>query len=62
LRGWARSARSVLERWALSDIDGILRGKYLRRDKFASVVNDGLGFCNVVFGWDSSDQLYDNTQ
>lgn len=46
----------------LSDIDGILRGKYLRRDKFASVVNGELAFCNVVFGWDSNDQLYDNTQ
>jgi glutamine synthetase len=46
----------------LSDIDGILRGKVLRRDKFASVVKDSLGFCNVVFGWDSNDQLYDNTQ
>jgi glutamine synthetase len=46
----------------LSDIDGILRGKYLRRDKAAGVMKDGLGFCNVVLGWDSSDQLYDNVQ
>ncbi|MED5618875.1 glutamine synthetase family protein [Ideonella sp. BN130291] len=46
----------------LSDIDGILRGKYLRRDKAAGVMKDGLGFCNVVLGWDSSDQLYDNIQ
>ncbi len=46
----------------LSDIDGILRGKYLRRDKAAGVLKEGLGFCNVVLGWDSSDQLYDNTQ
>jgi glutamine synthetase len=45
----------------LSDIDGVLRGKYLRRDKLAGVLKDGLGFCNVVFGWDSNDQLYDNT-
>ena len=46
----------------LSDIDGILRGKYLRRDKAAGVLRDGLGFCNVVLGWDSADQLYDNTR
>ena len=46
----------------LSDIDGILRGKYLRRDKLSSVIRDSLGFCNVVFGWDSNDQLYDNTR
>ena len=44
------------------DIDGILRGKYMSRDKFASSLDKGFGFCNVVLGWDSMDQLYDNTQ
>jgi len=47
---------------AVSDIDGILRGKYLHRDKFFSAVEGGFGFCDVVFGWDSQDQCYDNTQ
>jgi glutamine synthetase len=42
------------------DIDGILRGKYLHRDKFFSALDGGFGFCDVVLGWDSSDQLYDN--
>ncbi|MBW8831762.1 MAG: glutamine synthetase [Burkholderiales bacterium] len=46
----------------VSDIDGILRGKYLRHDKMAGALNDGFGFCNVVLGWDSNDQLYDNTR
>ncbi|MFT4101790.1 MAG: glutamine synthetase [Burkholderiaceae bacterium] len=46
----------------VSDIDGILRGKYVRRDKLASAFKDGLAFCNVVFGWDSNDQLYDNVE
>ncbi len=46
----------------VSDVDGILRGKYLRKDKFASALKDGFGFCNVVLGWDSNDQLYDNTK
>ncbi|MBI2382019.1 MAG: glutamine synthetase [Gammaproteobacteria bacterium] len=46
----------------VSDIDGILRGKYLARDKFASVLDGGLGFCDVVLGWDSNDQLYDNVR
>lgn len=45
---------------AITDIDGILRGKYIHIDKFKSALNHGLGFCNVVFGWDSSDQCYDN--
>ena len=42
------------------DIDGILRGKYLNRSKFESALKSGFGFCDVVFGWDSDDQLYDN--
>jgi glutamine synthetase len=47
---------------ACSDIDGILRGKYLHIDKFAGALDGGFGFCDVVFGWDSQDQCYDNTQ
>jgi glutamine synthetase len=47
---------------AVSDIDGILRGKYIHRDKFFSAVESGFGFCDVVFGWDMHDQCYDNTK
>ncbi|MBL8329123.1 MAG: glutamine synthetase [Rubrivivax sp.] len=47
---------------AVSDIDGILRGKYLHIDKFAGALDGGFGFCDVVFGWDVHDQCYDNTQ
>ncbi|MBI5716188.1 MAG: glutamine synthetase [Burkholderiales bacterium] len=51
---------------AVSDIDGILRGKFLHRDKFFGAADPGpkggFGFCDVVFGWDSGDQCYDNTQ
>jgi glutamine synthetase len=46
---------------AIADTDGILRGKYLHRDKFFSAVDTGFGFCNVVFGWDSADVCYDNS-
>ena len=42
------------------DIDGILRGKYMSKDKFYSALDSGFGFCDVVLGWDSKDQLYDN--
>lgn len=45
---------------AVADIDGVLRGKYLDKDKFASVVRSGFGFCDVIFGWDSTDECYDN--
>jgi glutamine synthetase len=44
----------------LADIDGILRGKYLSREKFVSALEKGFGFCDVIVGWDSNDQLYDN--
>jgi glutamine synthetase len=47
---------------AVSDIDGILRGKYLHPSKFESAAAGGFGFCDVVFGWDSHDVCYDNTQ
>ena len=43
------------------DIDGLLRGKFMHRDKLSSALADGFGFCDVVLGWDSDDQLYDNT-
>ena len=42
------------------DMDGVLRGKYMHRDKFAASLDKGFGFCDVVLGWDSADQLYDN--
>ena len=44
------------------DTDGVLRGKYLSRDKFLSALDKNLGFCDVILGWDSNDQLYDNTK
>jgi glutamine synthetase len=43
------------------DVDGILRGKYVSLDKFWSVADGGLGFCDVIFGWDIDDKLLDNT-
>lgn len=45
---------------AVTDLDGILRGKYLHKAKFLSAAKSGFGFCNVVFGWDSGDVCYDN--
>ncbi len=44
------------------DIDGVCRGKYLNRDKFISAIKNGFAFCDVVLGWDSNDQLYDNVK
>jgi len=46
---------------AITDIDGILRGKVIHLDKFLSVVDGGFGFCDVVFGWDVNDRCYENS-
>jgi len=45
---------------AITDVDGVLRGKLISFDKFRSVAEKGFGFCDVVFGWDAGDQAYDN--
>src|ERR1700733_3730498 len=44
------------------DIDGVLRGKYVSLDKLKSALTGGFGFCDVIFGWDIGDVLYDNAK
>lgn len=44
------------------DIDGVLRGKYVSLDKLKSALGGGFGFCDVIFGWDIGDVLYDNVE
>jgi len=56
-----RKAPGTRVKVAVTDTDGILRGKYIHKDKFESAVEGGFGFCDVVFGWDSQDVCYDNT-
>jgi glutamine synthetase len=41
------------------DIDGVLRGKYVSLDKLGSALKSGFGFCDVIFGWDIVDAVYD---
>ena len=60
-------ARAIVEERGLThvkvgvfDNDGILRGKFIDRAKFLSALEKGMGFCDVVLGWDSNDQQYDN--
>jgi glutamine synthetase len=65
----AAQARAIVEERGLQhvkvgvfDNDGILRGKYINRDKFLAALDKGIGFCDVVLGWDSDDKLYDNVK
>lgn len=46
---------------AVADIDGVLRGKYIHKNKFLQSGGSSLGLCDVVFGWDSGDKCYDNS-
>ena len=62
-------ARRIVEQRGLShvkvgmfDLDGVMVGKYMQRDKFFSALEGGFAFCDVVLGWDSKDELYDNTR
>lgn len=52
---------SGMVKLGVTDMDGVIRGKYISTDKFLSVLKGELGFCDVVFGWDMNDQAYDNT-
>ena len=52
-----RGARQV--KLGLTDIDGVIRGKYVSLEKFAGLLEKGGGFCDCVFGWDVADELYD---
>lgn len=50
-------------KFAITDIDGVLRGKLLSKEKILkSIEEDKIGFCNVIFGWDINDSCYDNTE
>ena len=47
-------------RFAVTDIDGVCRGKHLSVEKIISMLNGGGTLASAVFGWDIADELYDN--
>jgi glutamine synthetase len=57
-----RESEDIRVKVAITDIDGVLRGKYILKDKFLAAVKNGFGFCDVVFGWDCADVCYDNVK
>lgn len=51
---------SIADRYVkvgFTDIDGILRGKLISKEKYEKAKASGMGFCDVVFGWDLHDDL-----
>lgn len=42
------------------DLDGVMAGKYMSAEKFLSALDNDFAFCDVVFGWDVNDTLFDN--
>jgi glutamine synthetase len=62
LSAWIEANGIRRFKMAVTDIDGILRGKYVEKSKFLACAEKGFGFCDVVVGWDSGDVLYDNTK
>lgn len=42
------------------DLDCTLRGKYVSLEKFTNSAS--IGFCDVLYGWDIADALYDNAK
>ena len=63
----AQDAREIIDGRGIShikvglfDTDGVMRGKYMSREKFLASLDNGFAFCDVVLGWDMKDQLYDN--
>jgi len=49
-------------KFAFADVDGVLRGKVIHHKKFTDGLQKGYGFCDVVFGWDSSDVCNNNIE
>ena len=62
LEGWLEERRIAKAKIGAFDVDGVFRGKYVSLEKLLSAARSGLGFCDVVFGWDLADELYDNAK
>jgi glutamine synthetase len=44
------------------DLDGVLRAKHLSVDKIGKALDGQGSFCDVVLGFDSNDDVYENTE
>lgn len=44
------------------DLEGVMAGKYMSVEKFLSALDNDFAFCDVVFGWDVDNLLFDNVR
>lgn len=44
----------------VTDLDGVMRGKYVAASDVLAGLRDGLSFCSCIVGWDCDDTLYTN--
>ena len=56
----AHLAHEPFVRFAVTDIDGVCRGKHLSGEKIISMLEGGGTIASALFGWDIADELYDN--
>lgn len=49
-------------KFGVVDIDGVLRGKMISKKKFLKSIEQNIGFCNVIFGWDVHDNVYEDSK
>ncbi len=54
--------RESCVRYAVTDIDGVLRGKHCSGDKAAGMLRGGGTIASAVFGWDIADTLYQGVE
>lgn len=59
---WLKEKNIDKIKFAFADVDGVLRGKVIHHKKFTDGLQKGYGFCDVVFGWDSSDVCNNNIE
>ncbi|MDE2395503.1 MAG: glutamine synthetase [Burkholderiales bacterium] len=52
-------AREPYVRFAVTDLDGVCRGKHLSAEKALALLEGGGSIAGSVFGWDIADELYE---
>jgi glutamine synthetase len=54
------NSKHELSTLGVFDIDGVFRGKKISKSKLLQSLYNGVGFSDIVFGWDIKDCVYDD--